>query len=168
MPSTEPVHLGPSCQATRAHPAPLRAGIANATTGGWGNLGGGVTQLIMPLIFEGIKNGKEPFEAWRWAMFVPGFLHILAGIGILFFSTDLPDGNYAMLKKAGNMAKDSGAKMIINAISNYRCALQPMRHSVQPCLHRRAPGAVADRPVRRAGRGCSPFRTASASASSSR
>lgn len=150
-----------------------RAGIANATTGGWGNLGGGVTQLIMPLIFEGIKNSVEPFEAWRWAMFVPGFLHILAGMGILFFSTDLPDGNYAVLKKSGNMAQDSGVKMILNAVTNYRCALLPAPHHL--CSASCACTLWAWHHARhlkgmraRAERGCSPSRTASASASSSR
>jgi MFS transporter, NNP family, nitrate/nitrite transporter len=54
-------------------------GVANATTGGWGNLGGGVTQLLMPLIYDGMTKIHQPFIAWRWAMFVPGFFHILAG-----------------------------------------------------------------------------------------
>jgi MFS transporter, NNP family, nitrate/nitrite transporter len=96
-------------------------GTANATTGGWGNLGGGVTQLLMPLIYQGLTSQYEPFEAWRWAFFIPGFFHIICGIGILFFSTDLPDGNYALLKRKGRMSKDSGWKMFVCGFTNYRC-----------------------------------------------
>ena len=40
---------------------------------------------------------------------------------ILFFASDLPDGNYAALKKKGGMSKDNGMKVFLNAIRNYRC-----------------------------------------------
>ena len=62
----------------------------------------------------------EPFIAWRYAIFVPGFMHILGGIMILFFSTDLPDGNYAVLKKAGVMTSENPYNVMLNALTNYR------------------------------------------------
>jgi NNP family nitrate/nitrite transporter-like MFS transporter len=79
-----------------------------------------VTNLIMPLIYTAISKSTEPFHAWRWAMFVPGFLHIFSGVMILFFTTDLPDGNYALLKKKGKMGKDSAWKVFLTGILNYR------------------------------------------------
>jgi hypothetical protein len=93
-----------------------------APRAGWGNLGGGATQLLMPLVYQGMTHLHSPFIAWRWAFFVPGFMHILGGMLILFFSTDLPDGNYALLKKSGGLAKDNGGKVMWNALRNYRCA----------------------------------------------
>lgn len=75
----------------------------------------------MPLVFRGISQQTEPFLAWRWSMFVPAFMHIIGGMGILFFSWDLPDGNYALLKKSGGMSKDSPARVFVTAVSNYRC-----------------------------------------------
>jgi MFS transporter, NNP family, nitrate/nitrite transporter len=74
----------------------------------------------MPLVFEGIKQQHIPFIAWRWAMFVPAFMHIVSAMLVLFFATDLPDGNYALLKKKGTMAKDDPMKVFMTAVLNYR------------------------------------------------
>lgn len=95
-------------------------GVANATAGGWGNLGGGVTQLLMPLLFEAIKSNQEPFSAWRWAFFVPGTMHLVLGSFILFFSNDLPDGRYSQLKKKGEMAKSAFKESFLAGVTNYR------------------------------------------------
>lgn len=76
----------------------------------------------MPLVFRGISQHQAAFVAWRWAFFVPGAMHVLAGMVVLFLAQDLPDGNYALLKKKGVMSKDSGVKIFLNACRNYRCA----------------------------------------------
>src|SRR5687767_4930291 len=53
--------------------APNCVGTANATTAGWGNLGGGVTQAIMPLLFAGIVGlGATPAVGWRMSMVAAG------------------------------------------------------------------------------------------------
>jgi MFS transporter, NNP family, nitrate/nitrite transporter len=114
------------------------AGLANATSGGWGNLGGGVTQLLMPLIFNGLKTIHEPFLAWRWGMFVPAFMHIVAASGVLFFAQDLPDGNYAVLKKKMTMTPDSPWRVFLTAMLNYRCGAAYMSSwslRSAPCIH---------------------------------
>jgi NNP family nitrate/nitrite transporter-like MFS transporter len=61
-------------------------GTANAIAGGWGNMGGGVTEILMPALTAGIAaNGVTDFGAWRWAFFIPGGIFILMGILILLF-----------------------------------------------------------------------------------
>src|ERR1700694_1495594 len=53
--------------------APNVVGTANATAAGWGNLGGGVTQMVMPLLFAGFLSlGVGSWWGWRLAMMVPG------------------------------------------------------------------------------------------------
>lgn len=94
-------------------------GVVNATGAGWGNLGGGVTQIFMPLIFSGIKQHVEPFVAWRYSFFVPGCLHIVVGILVLFLTQDLPDGTYAALRSKGAMNKVD-PKVFITGVKNYR------------------------------------------------
>jgi len=80
--------------------APNVVGTANATTAGWGNMGGGVTQIVMPLVFAGfVALGFADERAWRYAMVVPGVLMILMGIVYYKFTTDTPEGNIKNLKK---------------------------------------------------------------------
>jgi NNP family nitrate/nitrite transporter-like MFS transporter len=75
--------------------APNIKGTANAVTGGWGNLGGGVTNMVMPLIFAAIVGaGFTKAEAWRYAMIVPGVLMLVIAFVYWKFTKDTPNGNY--------------------------------------------------------------------------
>jgi len=75
--------------------APKIKGTANAVTGGWGNLGGGVTNMVMPLIFAAIVGfGYTKAEAWRYAMIVPGTMMLIIAFLYYKYTKDTPDGNY--------------------------------------------------------------------------
>ena len=68
-------------------------GTANAVTAGWGNLGGGVTQWVMPLLFGVIVGlGADKFLSWRLAMIVPGALLFVTGLAYYRLTEDTPDG----------------------------------------------------------------------------
>lgn len=84
--------------------APNVVGTANATTAGWGNLGGGVTQMVMPLIFAAVISfGAGKFLGWRLAMVAPGVVLFLTGIAYYFFTQDAPDGNFKELRERGEL-----------------------------------------------------------------
>ncbi|MDR6945136.1 MFS transporter [Mucilaginibacter pocheonensis] len=75
--------------------APKLKGTANAVTGGWGNLGGGVTNMVMPLIFAAIVGfGYTKAEAWRYAMIVPGVMMLVIAFLYSKYTKDTPNGNY--------------------------------------------------------------------------
>ncbi len=103
--------------------APNVVGTANATSAGWGNLGGGVTQVVMPLIFTGFVVGFHftDAQAWRAAMVSVGIVTFLIGIAYFFFTQDAPDGNYKELR-AKNMlsAKNKVTGAYMMAMTDYR------------------------------------------------
>jgi len=94
--------------------APNVVGTANATSAGWGNLGGGVTQFAMPTLFALFVGGLGFSEAlgWRASMFVAGLVCLLTGVAYYYFTQDAPQGNFKELRERGLMpaaAKVNGA-----------------------------------------------------------
>ncbi|MFN4261938.1 MAG: MFS transporter [Gemmataceae bacterium] len=85
--------------------APNCVGTANATTAGWGNLGGGVTQMVMPLVFTLFVGvfGFSDYWGWRVSMFLAGAVCLLMGIAYYYLTQDTPEGNYHELRAAGKM-----------------------------------------------------------------
>jgi len=86
------------------------AGTANSIVGGWGNLGGGVTQLVMgSLLFPLFKifYSGDAEKAWRTVCVVPAVVSFTWGFFMMKVSDDAPKGNYADLKKSGEMPEVS-------------------------------------------------------------
>ncbi|KAL7561699.1 hypothetical protein ACA910_016461 [Epithemia clementina (nom. ined.)] len=81
-------------------------GTANAIVGGWGNLGGGVTQVVMGSVlfplFKVFYDGNSE-KAWRTVCVVPAVVAFASGIMVYYVSDDAPKGNYSDLKKHGVM-----------------------------------------------------------------
>ncbi len=103
--------------------APNVVGTANATSAGWGNLGGGVTQIVMPLIFTAfiVGFGFTEAAAWRAAMIVVGLVTFSIGIAYYFLTQDAPDGNYADLRAKGMLpSKDKVTGAYFQAMTDYR------------------------------------------------
>ncbi|GHC36152.1 NarK family nitrate/nitrite MFS transporter [Aidingimonas halophila] len=89
--------------------APNVVGTANATSAGWGNLGGGTTQILMPLIFSGVMMlGVNEAFGWRLAMVVPGIVLFLTGLAYYFLAQDAPDGNFDDLRARGELPPAKG------------------------------------------------------------
>ena len=113
--------------------APNVVGTANATTAGWGNLGGGVTQMVMPLVLAAVLGllfmitggGVSETLGWRVAMIVPGVALFLTGIAYYLLTQDSPEGNYKELRASGKIPPASGAYSntsgsFLMAASDYR------------------------------------------------
>lgn len=83
--------------------APNCVGTANATTAGWGNLGGGVTQIVMPMVFSlfAVTLGLGDFWGWRASMLACGGLCLLSGVAYYALTQDTPGGDLADLRARG-------------------------------------------------------------------
>ncbi|CAK0804208.1 unnamed protein product, partial [Prorocentrum cordatum] len=90
--------------------APNVVGTANATAAGWGNLGGGVTQIfIVWCLFKPFQEmGASSDTAWRLSMVVPGCVFVAVAISMKLFCWDMPTGPRF---KTSDTGKTSNASM---------------------------------------------------------
>ncbi len=87
--------------------APNCVGTANATSAGWGNLGGGVAQLSMPLLFAFFITGvgMSSSASWRMAMVVAGLVCMAMGVAYYLLTQDTPRGDLLDLRRRGEVAE---------------------------------------------------------------
>ena len=102
--------------------APNCVGTASATTSGWGNLGGGVAQVVMPLFLAGLLGfGLNESVAWRLTMVIPGLVLLFMGLIYWRFTKDFPEGNMEELRAAGKITEKSKMKgSFWAAVKDYR------------------------------------------------
>jgi NNP family nitrate/nitrite transporter-like MFS transporter len=91
--------------------APNCVGTANATTAGWGNLGGGVTQLAMPAVFALLVGtlGLSDAMGWRMSMLLAGAVCAVTGVAYYFLTQDTPQGNFAELRAKGALPQKNSS-----------------------------------------------------------
>jgi NNP family nitrate/nitrite transporter-like MFS transporter len=99
--------------------APNVVGTANAVAGGWGNLGGGVTNLVMPLIAAALVGLGyiDKGNSWRIAMIIPGVILLIMAFIYYRYTKDTPRGNYKEIQWQAK-AKKKGSFWI--ALKDYR------------------------------------------------
>jgi NNP family nitrate/nitrite transporter-like MFS transporter len=104
--------------------APNVVGTANATVGGWGNAGGGVTQTLMPLVFTAVVSlGISATLGWRLSMILPGIMMLIMSALYWRFTQDTPEGNIPALRRQGitvESGKKGGWDVMKVAGRNYR------------------------------------------------
>jgi len=98
--------IGASFVITQVHTslmfAPNVVGTANATSAGWGNLGGGANRLGMPIIASIVVSfGIAEADSWRYSMIIAGIICLLMSFIYYRFTQDTPEGNFKELKASG-------------------------------------------------------------------
>ena len=89
--------------------SPNVVGTANAAAAGWGNLGGGVTQIFMisALFNPMVNSGMEADTAWRVAMIVPAVLFVSCAATMKLLCWDTPTAKRFDVAVTGKTQKPS-------------------------------------------------------------
>ena len=116
--------IGASFVITQYHTSmvfqPRVVGLANATSAGWGNLGGGVTQILMPLAAGALVTLGLASDAdkWRLAMTVPAVaMVIVAG---LYWRYTLDPSDMAPDDEADEGEKASDLGQLVDVLTDTR------------------------------------------------
>ncbi|MEP5340856.1 MAG: MFS transporter [Algibacter sp.] len=118
--------IGASFVITQVHTSLMFAsnivGTANATSAGWGNLGGGANRLGMPIIAAAVVAfGVADAEAWRYSMIVAGVICFLMGIVYYYFTQDTPQGNLKELRASGALVETKKDQVgFVEVLKDYR------------------------------------------------
>lgn len=81
------------------------SGTANGLVGGWGNLGGAFTQVLMgAILFPTFRDYYGSAEkSWRIICVIPACVAFVWGCILPFICDDAPMGNYHEMRKKGTM-----------------------------------------------------------------
>ncbi|WPR74522.1 MFS transporter [Algoriphagus sp. NG3] len=119
--------IGASFVITQVHTSLMFAsnvvGTANATSAGWGNLGGGANRLGMPIIAAVVIGlGVAEADAWRYAMVIAGIICFIMGLVYYYFTKDTPEGNYKELAAKGIKVPSTKKDKVgfMEAVKDYR------------------------------------------------
>jgi NNP family nitrate/nitrite transporter-like MFS transporter len=118
--------IGASFVITQVHTsimfAPNVVGTANATSAGWGNLGGGANRLGMPIIAAAVVSfGIAETDAWRYSMVIAGVTCFIMGIVYFFFTKDTPNGNFKELREKGELSVSKKDQVgFLEVLKDYR------------------------------------------------
>jgi NNP family nitrate/nitrite transporter-like MFS transporter len=149
--------IGASFVVTQYHTsvffAPNTVGTANATSAGWGNAGGGVTQSAMPWVLAALLGlGLAKGLAWRVAMLLPASLMVVVAVFYWRFTQDCPKGNYRDLRRLGieiESGKKGGWAVFRQAMGNYRAWMLFVTYGacfgIELFVHNVAAGYYVDR-----------------------
>jgi len=115
---------------TSAMFAPNIVGTANGFAAGWGNMGGGVTILVMgSALFPLFKLGMSAEIAWRTVCIVPAVVAIIVGAIVIKFGDDGPRGNYRELVKRGELKPANATASFRNASFNFNSWLMFIQYA---------------------------------------
>merc|ERR1711959_827240 len=106
-------------------------GAANATAAGWGNLGGGITNALTPVVFNIMMaiTSRNIDLAWRLTFLLPLAMHLVTLL-IVLSGRDLPDGQFKELEQSGAKQKGDSSIVLKVGFSNINAWLMTVAYGM--------------------------------------
>ncbi|ORX45272.1 MFS general substrate transporter [Hesseltinella vesiculosa] len=79
--------------------SPARVGTANALVGGWGNMGAGLSYLVLMGIFQGLQRVVSTGIAWRLTFLFPTLACLIVAFMDFFLAVDSPNGDWLAVRR---------------------------------------------------------------------
>ncbi|KAI9496940.1 major facilitator superfamily domain-containing protein [Zychaea mexicana] len=98
--------------------APSVLGTANAMSAGWGNMGAGITYLLMPAIYDGILSHTTNAIAWRTTFIIPCCICLLVAGLDFFCATDTPHGDWLKLRGSEQDSSNASSSEVSSTDEN--------------------------------------------------
>ncbi|GAB2284204.1 hypothetical protein Dimus_018670 [Dionaea muscipula] len=98
-------------------------GRANAVAAGWANVGSGLAQLVMPLVYSSLLSCGFPASlAWRLAFILPAVFQASTAIAVLLCGEDSPISKEVLKSKGGGGGGGGMGmmKLLLHGLGNYK------------------------------------------------
>ncbi|CAH1791326.1 unnamed protein product [Owenia fusiformis] len=94
-------------------------GSANSLAAGWGNVGGGVAFLVMPLLLRLVLLiGVRKSNAWKITLIIPAIICLISAVLLWLFTDDCPQGRWRSRKTIGETDRLETANGTVNPAYN--------------------------------------------------
>nr|AKQ98334.1 nitrate transporter 2.7 [Brassica juncea] len=98
-------------------------GLANGVSAGWANVGAGLSQLLMPLLYSAFAGFLPRSVSWRVSFVFPAVFQVITAVLVLIYGQDTPDGNRKASKDRTPLEKEEHSgfvRILLDGLGNYR------------------------------------------------
>ncbi|CAH8315840.1 unnamed protein product [Eruca vesicaria subsp. sativa] len=97
-------------------------GLANGVSAGWANVGAGISQLLMPILYTTISGFLPRDVSWRVSFVFPAVFQVITAVLVLIYGQDTPDGNKnktrTLVVEEGE--RSSFVRILLDGLGDYR------------------------------------------------
>ncbi|XP_009125986.2 high affinity nitrate transporter 2.7 [Brassica rapa] len=98
-------------------------GLANGVSAGWANVGAGLSQLLMPILYTTIAEFLPRDVSWRVSFVFPAVFQVVTAVLVLIYGQDTPDGKRKAYKDRTQLEEDersSFVRILLDGLGDYR------------------------------------------------
>lgn len=95
-------------------------GLANGVSAGWANVGAGLSQLLMPILYTTISGFLPRDVSWRVSFVFPAVFQVITAVLVLLYGQDTPDGNRKKDRTPLDEEHSGFVRILLDGLGDYR------------------------------------------------